>query len=467
MAEFKINGHMKVKTLKELFFNEFEGTLRVYDGKKLADDEATLASIRSNEGAKGGELSCRASRTVGKFEQEMWDVFGIKVQVATKDNWVLVLDGITLSKIKDIPNYAKKETMEEFVSYKRKDSSSVVEENEVEVSQGDEEKEVLQECKIDWWRFWGWMFVFDYESNGENNELNVDICSRNDGSTEFHLDGKSIGLIEGDFAGCIDFGDCSSIIAKRIIKDNDGEVSVKFVDENEETLTGIPFEMKLNKDLEYVNEDADDESWELTLSADCDADVHRYDIYNIDEEYADQILELFENGDAEGLNDFLWDFCDGDEEVLEVLDLGGGESISYEVCNEDGDEVCSGEMEVRECNIFDKLFMCKRRYYIADENSHSKYLLLKVDTVKRSYATFTVPRNFQIGEIHFLDSRLTPTWLPWDMIGDSTTDIVSFIYRGEEYIAGDYGDAGYVNDIHYAFFKWDDDKKRYDLLGEM
>lgn len=71
MTEFKINGRMNVKTLKELFFNEFEGTLRVYDGKKLADDEATLASIRSNEGAKGGELSCRASRTVGKFEQEI------------------------------------------------------------------------------------------------------------------------------------------------------------------------------------------------------------------------------------------------------------------------------------------------------------------------------------------------------------------------------------------------------------
>ena len=152
MAEFKINGRMKVKTLKELFFNEFEGTLRVYDGKKLADDEATLASIRSEEGAKGGEFVCRASRTVGKFEEEMKTVFGITVQVATRDNYVLVLDGITLSKIKDIPNYAKKETMEEFVSYKRKDSSSVVEESEVEVSQGDEEKEVLQEgirCRLD------------------------------------------------------------------------------------------------------------------------------------------------------------------------------------------------------------------------------------------------------------------------------------------------------------------------------
>ena len=120
MADFKISGHMKVKTLKELFANEIGGTLRVYNGKKLADDDATLASIRSNEGAKGGDFTCRTSRTVGKFEQEIWDVYGIKVQVATADNWILVLDGITLSKVKDIPNYATKESMEAFVSYKRK-----------------------------------------------------------------------------------------------------------------------------------------------------------------------------------------------------------------------------------------------------------------------------------------------------------------------------------------------------------
>ena len=129
MADFKIDGRMKVKTLKELFANEIGGTLRVYNGKKLADDDATLASIRSNEGAKGGEFTCRTSRTVGKFEQEIWDVYGIKVQVATADNWILVLDGITLSKVKEIPNYATKESMEEFVSYKRKakDEEEIVE----------------------------------------------------------------------------------------------------------------------------------------------------------------------------------------------------------------------------------------------------------------------------------------------------------------------------------------------------
>ena len=120
MADFQIHGRMLVKTLKEQFFNEFGGVLRVYDGNKKAADDVTLASIRANDAAKGGELTCRANRTVGKFEKEMWNVFGIKVQVATKDDWVLVLDGITLNTIKEIPNNATRPDMEKFLAYKRK-----------------------------------------------------------------------------------------------------------------------------------------------------------------------------------------------------------------------------------------------------------------------------------------------------------------------------------------------------------
>lgn len=124
MAQFKIDGRMKVKTLKENFFNEFGGVLHVKYGNRLADDDATLAAIRSNDDAKGGTLTCRASRTVGKFEQELWDVFGIKVNVFTGDDWVAVLDGITLSKIKDIPNQATREIMEQFIAYKRNKSAN-------------------------------------------------------------------------------------------------------------------------------------------------------------------------------------------------------------------------------------------------------------------------------------------------------------------------------------------------------
>ena len=120
MADFKIDGRMTVKTLKENFKKEFEGTLRVYNGRQKADDNATLASIRMNDEVKGGELVCRASRTVGKFEQEMLEVFGIKVQVASPDDWVLALDGITLANLKKIKKNATKAEMEELVAYKRK-----------------------------------------------------------------------------------------------------------------------------------------------------------------------------------------------------------------------------------------------------------------------------------------------------------------------------------------------------------
>lgn len=129
MAEFKIDGRMTVRKLKENFKNEFEGTLRVYDGRELADDKATLAAIRKGD-AKGGEFICRASRTVGKFEQEMKEVFGIRVQVASPDDYVLVLDGITLANLKNIKEKATKADMEELVAYKRKNTCESTNEEE-------------------------------------------------------------------------------------------------------------------------------------------------------------------------------------------------------------------------------------------------------------------------------------------------------------------------------------------------
>ena len=130
---------MSVKKLKENFKNEFGGTLRVYDGREKADESATLASIRRNEDAKGGELICSGNKTVGGFEKEMQEVFGIKVQVATPDDWTLVLDGITLSKLKNIPEKTSKADMESLVAYKRRakeDESAEVE--DVEDSSCDE-----------------------------------------------------------------------------------------------------------------------------------------------------------------------------------------------------------------------------------------------------------------------------------------------------------------------------------------
>lgn len=115
MANFKITTTTTVAELKEQFHNEFGGILRVYEGRSEAPEDATLVSL----GGKVGELECRASRTVGKFEEAFQEELGLKVKVYTKDNWVTVLDGITLATVREIPKSATKAKMEQFLAYQR------------------------------------------------------------------------------------------------------------------------------------------------------------------------------------------------------------------------------------------------------------------------------------------------------------------------------------------------------------
>ena len=170
MAEFKIDGRMTVRKLKENFKHEFEGTLRVYDGRELADDKATLAAIRKGD-AKGGEFVCRASRTVGKFEQEMKEVFGIRVQVASPDDYILALDGITLANLKNIKEKATKADMEELVAYKRKDKSNNTDNISSVVNEAKKEEKICIDKKYADYPIFDFKFKeIDWELNEENIE---------------------------------------------------------------------------------------------------------------------------------------------------------------------------------------------------------------------------------------------------------------------------------------------------------
>ena len=120
MATFKITSTTTVGELKEQFHNEVGSVLRVYDGRSEAPDGATLVSLGANE----GELECRTSRTVGKFEKAFQNELNVKVKVYTKDNWVKVLDGITLATINEIPNGATKARMESFIGYQRDENNN-------------------------------------------------------------------------------------------------------------------------------------------------------------------------------------------------------------------------------------------------------------------------------------------------------------------------------------------------------
>ena len=132
MANFKITATTTVAELKEQFHNEFGGILRVYQGRSEAPEDATLVSL----GGKVGELECRASRTVGKFIEAFQSELGLKVKVYTKDNWVSVLDGITLATVREIPKNARKAQMKQYLAYQRDEEEEVTEEakpDEVEI----------------------------------------------------------------------------------------------------------------------------------------------------------------------------------------------------------------------------------------------------------------------------------------------------------------------------------------------
>ena len=100
MADFKLDGRMKVKSLKDNFKKCFGASLRVYKSESckgaFADDDATLASIRA-EGKKGGELVVGSILRVGSFEKKIAELYGIGVQVADKEDKKLADNDITLA----------------------------------------------------------------------------------------------------------------------------------------------------------------------------------------------------------------------------------------------------------------------------------------------------------------------------------------------------------------------------------
>lgn len=81
------------------------------------------------------------------------------------------------------------------------------------------------------------------------------------------------------------------------------------------------------------------------------------------------------------------------------------------------------------------------------------YLLIISDVMKRSSSTFYVPRDFKIGEIHFMSTPLAPLrLLDWFRVfGDDATSIGAFRYRGKDYVAEDYCDAGSYDDASLPF----------------
>ena len=97
MITLKISGRKTVKTLKKEFKTAFDATLRIFINTTVAEDTATLASVRKSSN-KNGEITLRGNILVSNFEKIMIEDFGIKIQIADKNNEHLVNNSLTLSK---------------------------------------------------------------------------------------------------------------------------------------------------------------------------------------------------------------------------------------------------------------------------------------------------------------------------------------------------------------------------------
>jgi hypothetical protein len=76
-----VSGRQKVKTFKEAFKKEFGVSIRVYNGKKFADEDATLASIRAEGAPSSGDFEVHGKTKVGNVEKQFKDSLGITVQI--------------------------------------------------------------------------------------------------------------------------------------------------------------------------------------------------------------------------------------------------------------------------------------------------------------------------------------------------------------------------------------------------
>ena len=112
MAKFNITQTTTVAELKSQFSQEIAGVLRIYEGRSEASEASTLVSL----GSTPKKWECRTIRTVGSFEKAFQDEINLKVKVYTRDNWVKVLDDITLETASKLPNGMTKAKMEAYVS---------------------------------------------------------------------------------------------------------------------------------------------------------------------------------------------------------------------------------------------------------------------------------------------------------------------------------------------------------------
>lgn len=97
MATIKVIKSSSVKSIKAQFKKDFNCSIRIYSGKKYADDDAKISQL-SKIDSPGGELHLGARSRVENVEKYFMDNFGIIVQIANADDTKLAGNDMTLTQ---------------------------------------------------------------------------------------------------------------------------------------------------------------------------------------------------------------------------------------------------------------------------------------------------------------------------------------------------------------------------------
>lgn len=102
---------MTVASIAEAFKSQLGAVLRIYNGRSKADGGMSLQEVGLKQ-----EISTTfdGKQTVGSFIEQMANA-GLKVKVYTCDEWVAVIDGLTLEQAGKVKKIATKADMEKML----------------------------------------------------------------------------------------------------------------------------------------------------------------------------------------------------------------------------------------------------------------------------------------------------------------------------------------------------------------
>ena len=101
----KVSGRTTVGKFKELFKEEFGTSIRVYQGRKFADNSSTLASIRKDDAKIKGDVEIRGNMKVGNVEKLFLNEYGIVIQIEDQKG-KLADNTVTIASLRNVDNSA-------------------------------------------------------------------------------------------------------------------------------------------------------------------------------------------------------------------------------------------------------------------------------------------------------------------------------------------------------------------------